>query len=165
MLDVRLLKTLAVFMFLLLLPLRGEASDNNDSFVSECANVVAIKSTVEEYVKTIKARLRRGSREYMQIEDDYSRASEAYEGFVRSLEGARTSPSMASEAQQETKRFIERCKTVLRVDHLTDLEDPQYGNFVSTFVIASSQKRKTSRTEWIRAIQKELSWSAWDRIR
>jgi hypothetical protein len=150
---------------LLLAPLYGGSADNEDSFLSECANIVAIKNTVEEYVRAVKSRIKRGSREFMQVEDDYSRASEAYEGFVHALENSKAAAPRAAEAQRETRRFIDRCKAILQVDHLTDLETPQYKDFLSSFATALAQRRKAVRTEWIRAIQAELSWSAWDRIR
>src|SRR3954470_14421273 len=105
---------------LLLLLCREAMPSSNDSFVAECANVIALKNTVEEYVRAVKNKLLRGTREYMQVEDDYSRASEAYEEFVKALDTEDKVMTRASDAQRETSHFIERCRSVLKIDHLTD---------------------------------------------
>jgi hypothetical protein len=163
MFKAKLVKAFIVTMFLL--PLGGQVTGKIDSIVSECANVIALRNTVEDYVRTVKARLKRGSRDYMQVEDSYSRTSEAYEGFVRSLDSEKAANVKALEAQQEIKAFIERCQAALGIDHLTDLEEPRYNEFVSAFFTALTQKRKSLRAEWTRTVQNEIAWSSWDRIR
>ena len=159
----RLLRLFTILLFLL--PLRGEVIERSANFVSECANVISLKNTVEEYIKAVKSRVRRGSKEYMQIEDDYSRASQAYGEFVRSLETEKGSTARASEAALDTNAFIDRCKLVLRIDHLTDLEEPRYSAFASAFFAAAQQRRKTLRADWIRTIQHEIEWLPWDRVK
>jgi hypothetical protein len=150
---------------LLLLLCQEAMPSSNDSFVAECANVIALRNTVEEYVRAVKQKLVRGSREYMQVEDDYSRASEMYEEFVKALDTEDKVMTKASDAQRETAQFIERCRSVLKIDHLTDLEEPRYTDFVPAFHNTLTQQRKASRSEWKRTIQGELAWTPWSRIR
>src|SRR6185369_3206702 len=143
---------------ILLVQFCGGAPKESKTFVSECADIIAIRSTVEEYVRAVKHRLARTSKEYMDIEDTYSRAAETYEGSVKTLGADAMSSTKPSDAQRETLLFLDRCRAALRIDHLTDLEEPQFSAFVSTFMSTVTQQKKSERADWIRAIQAKIVW-------
>lgn len=150
---------------LLLVSLCGAAPRQQTSFVNECADIIAIRQSVEEYVREVKRRCPRSSQEYMAVEDSYSRAYESYESFINALSSNAVSGTRANEADLAVGTFIQECRTTLHIDHLTHLEEPRYGDFAPTFSEVASRQSKSSRSDWIRTIQTQLMWRSWDRIR
>jgi hypothetical protein len=161
-------RTIVTLLAITLVPLEGATPTphgQSHRFVSECADVIAIRNSVEEYVREVKHKLPRTSKEYILAEDAYSEVWQSYEQFITALLDRQAASSKAADTQRGVEKFFQLCRSLLQIDHLTDLEEPHFSEFVGTFSDIAGEQPKSQRPEWIRKLQAELAWKSWDRIR